>query len=385
MLLDQSVDEATFEKSSIFQRLGASLSRFFADRLFWFSAGFGLALGMGMASKLTALPIAIILPGALAVRYFGGKDEEHATDGSVSPFTRRSFEGFLSKMFVFMVVGGLFSFLAFRVFQPYAFSGLRLNPKWLSNIQEQQADASPNAGLLWNLQWARRTHLYSFENLTVWGLGLPLGILAWAGFLWMGWRMLKGEWCKHIVLWSWTAIYFIWQSLQYNPNMRYQLPIYPLLAMMAAWAVYDWARPSLSRLKRIDWRVVLAGTAGCTVLVLTFAWAYAFSRIYLRPEPRVAASEWIYQNVPGPINLQIQTSPGTMLPAACSFSSRKCGPNQCSLSNSFHCAGGWEFGSNLIAACNQSYPAGYLLSKSICSTVCGIRLHAGHPHFRGSC
>ena len=173
-------------------------------------------------------------------------------------FARRSFEGFLAKMFVFMVVGALFSLLAFRVFQPYAFSGLGLNPKWLSNIQEQQADASPNAGLLWNLQWARRTHLYSFENLTVWGLGLPLGILAWAGFLWMGWRMLKGEWRKHIVLWSWTAIYFVWQSLQYNPNMRYQLPIYPLLAMMAAWAVFDWARPRLSGLKQHQ----LAGDPG---------------------------------------------------------------------------------------------------------------------------
>ena len=85
-------------------------------------------------------------------------------DDSASPVARRSFEGFLSKMFVFMVVGALFSFLAFRVFQPYAFSGLGLNPKWLSNIQEQQADASPNAGLLWNLQWARRTHLIFFRK-----------------------------------------------------------------------------------------------------------------------------------------------------------------------------------------------------------------------------
>ncbi len=119
-----------------------------------------------------------------------------------------SFDGFIAKMFVFMVVGALFSILAFRVFQPYAFSGLGLNPKWLANIREQRADASPDSGLVWNLQWARRTHLYSFVNLTVWGLGLPLGILAWAGFLWMGWRMLKGEWRQHILLWGWTAILF---------------------------------------------------------------------------------------------------------------------------------------------------------------------------------
>ena len=304
-------DETGVTKSPLSARLGAYFSRFFADRLFWFSAAFGLALGMAVASKLNAFPLAILLPGALAVRYFGGKDEASAPDGSTSPVGRRTFEGFLSKMFVFMVVGGLFSFLAVRVFQPYAFSGLGLNPKWLANIKELQADGSPNAGLLWNLQWARRTHLYSFDNLTAWGLGLPLGILAWVGFLWMAWRMFKGEWRKHIVLWSWTAIYFVWQSLQYNPNMRYQLPIYPMLAMMAAWAVFDWARPRLSGLKRLNWPVILAGTVGGIVLILTFAWAYAFSRIYTKPEPRIAASEWIYQNVAGPLDLQIKTPTGT--------------------------------------------------------------------------
>ncbi|HVM71756.1 MAG TPA: DUF2298 domain-containing protein, partial [Anaerolineales bacterium] len=305
------VDQPGAAKNPSSARLAGYFRRLFADRLFWFSGAFGLALGMAVASKLNAFPLAMLLPGALAVRYFGARPGEPGPDGTAPAAPRRSFEGFLARMFVFMVVGAVFSLLAFRVFQPYAFSGLGLNPKWLSNIQEQRADASPNAGLLWNLQWARRNHLYSFDNLTAWGLGLPLGILAWAGFLWMGWRMLKGEWAKHIVLWGWTAFYFGWQSLQYNPNMRYQLPIYPLLAMIAAWAVFDWMRPRLPALKRLNWRAILAGTVGGVVLVLTFAWAYAFSRIYLRPETRVAASEWIYQNVPGPIDLEIKTPAGT--------------------------------------------------------------------------
>jgi YYY domain-containing protein len=311
IMLGEDRAPAASGKGSFSAHLGSYFSGFFAGRLFWLSVAFGLAFGMAVASKLNAFPLAILLPGALAVRYFRKKDEVPKPDEPSSPAARPTFDGFLAKMLVFMVVGALFSLLAFRVFQPYAFSGLGLNPKWLSTIQEQRAQASPNAGLLWNLQWARRTHLYSFENLTVWGLGLPLGILAWAGFLWMGWRMLRGEWHKHILLWSWTAIYFIWQSLQYNPNMRYQLPIYPLLAMMAAWAVYDWARPRLSGLKRLNWRAILAGTAGVVVLVLTFCWAYAFSRIYLRPETRIAASQWIFQNVPGPIDLQIKTPAGT--------------------------------------------------------------------------
>lgn len=298
-------DQESSQKTTATPQTGKYFSRLFSDPLFWLNAAFGLAAGMALASKPSVFPVVLLLPGALIIRYFKKNSEDPANT------ERPTLNGFISKMFVFMVVGGLFCLVTFRIFQPYAFSGLGLNPKWLANIREQRADASPNAGLLWNLQWARRTHLYSFDNLTEWGLGLPLGMLAWAGLLWMGWRMLKGEWREHIVLWGWTAIFFTWQSLQYNPNMRYQLPVYPFLAMMAAWAVFDWAQPRFSSVKQINWRKILAVTGGAAVLLATLVWAIAFSTIYLRPETRVAASRWIYQSVPGPINLQIQTPAGT--------------------------------------------------------------------------
>ena len=38
------------------------------------------------------------------------------------------------------------------------------------------------------LQWARRSAFFSFKNLTLWGLGLPLGILAWLVFVVVAWR-----------------------------------------------------------------------------------------------------------------------------------------------------------------------------------------------------
>jgi len=61
-------------------------------------------------------------------------------------------------------------------------------------------------------------------------------------------------------------------------------------------------------LKRSNVRTFVAGFAGITVLVLTAVWAFAFHSIYLRDEPRIAASRWIFQNVPGPINMQIATN-----------------------------------------------------------------------------
>jgi YYY domain-containing protein len=86
--------------------------------------------------------------------------------------------------------------------------------------------------------------------------------------------------------------------------MRYQLPIYPLLAMMAAWVVFETPKITNHTLRNmyLGIRTVLA----VLVVVLTAAWAFAFHSIYLRDEPRIAASRWIFQNVPGPINVEIQ-------------------------------------------------------------------------------
>ncbi len=125
--------------------------------------------------------------------------------------------------------------------------------------------------------------------------------------------MIKGEWAQHFLLWSWTAGYFVWQSLQYNPTMRYQLPIYPLLAMMAAWFVFwlwDKGKQSAEAGRRMAMLRPVAILLGGVVLVLTAGWAYAFLQIYTHTEPRIAASNWIFQNIPGPINLEIKLADG---------------------------------------------------------------------------
>jgi hypothetical protein len=59
-------------------------------------------------------------------------------------------------------------------------------------------------------------------------------------------------------------------------------------------------------IKRFNVRPILV-TWLASVLVLTAIWAFAFHNIYLRDEPRIAASRWVFQNVHGPINVEIQT------------------------------------------------------------------------------
>ncbi len=79
--------------------------------------------------------------------------------------------------------------------------------------------------------------------------------------------------------------------------------------MMAAWFVFEQlpiTNPKLRNTANIT-RSILA----IIVIVLTAVWAFAFQGIYLRDEFRIAASRWIFQNVPGPINVEYQTDNST--------------------------------------------------------------------------
>lgn len=289
----------------------------------WLSIAFGFALGCAVASKLNAAPVAMMLPLAFGLRYFK------------LPVAERT--RWMAQILVFLAAGALVSLLAFRIFQPYAFTGpsffnVKIYQPWLADILEQRNQAAGDLDYPPAMQWARRSLAFSFQNITVWGLGLPLGILAWAGFLWVGWRILRGDWHKHLLLWSWTAAYFLWQSFQFNPTMRYQLPIYPMLAIFAAWALvalYDLGQARVKDAAALENEAPAEGLVsvsqpgrgerffrpaavilGALVLVATAAYAFAFSGIYTRPITRVEASYWIYQNIPGPINLHLQTEAG---------------------------------------------------------------------------
>lgn len=259
---------------------------------------FGAALGMAAASKINAVALAVLLPAAVAIRWLSLSQPERERWAMV--YLRN------------LILAGIVSVVAFRIFQPYAFQGPGFfgfipNEQWVNNIRDQRAQAAGDVDFPPALQWARRPQWFAFQNLVLWGLGLPLGLLAWAGFAWMGWRMLKGEWHRHALVWGWTALYFTWQGITFftwNPTMRYLLLIYPALAIIAAWAVFALAR---SGPLRAGWqaRRLLAWGLGAGVLLATFAWAFAFLQIYMRPLTRVEASRWIYQNVPGPITLHI--------------------------------------------------------------------------------
>lgn len=258
---------------------------------------FGIVVGLAAASKINTVTISLLLPIAFLILW-----NKYPVD---DPSRKTAY------IFRDLVLGGFFALLSFRIFQPYAFEGpgffgLQINELWLNNLREVSAQSSGKVDFPPALQWARRGFLFSAKNITLWGLGLPLSIFVWSGMLTMGWRIVRGEWNKYSLVWFWTVGYFLWQSSLGNSVMRYQLPIYPMLGLLAAWFIhflytYKPSNVTLQPLFKIMGLISLFIAVSGSVI-----WAYMFSSIYEEPITRVEASRWIYENVPGPINMIVE-------------------------------------------------------------------------------
>ena len=274
----------------------------------WLYLAFAVTFGIAMASKVSIAPLALLLPLAGFLYYKKLNDNQKAFEWPI----------ILRNLFIAAIV----AFITFRVFQPYAFNGpsffnFEINPQWFNGLRELSGQSSGAVDVPYALQWVRRPISFAITNMVKWGLGLPLGILAWMGFIWMAWRMIKGDWQKHLLIWSWVAFVFVTQSLTWNSMMRYQIQIYPILAIVAAWTIYKLWEDGASvltkiRLVQFKWKRILSVLAALIVIAGTAIWAFMFSRIYTRPITRATASEWIYQNIPGAINLQISTADGVV-------------------------------------------------------------------------
>jgi 4-amino-4-deoxy-L-arabinose transferase-like glycosyltransferase len=268
---------------------------------------FGAALGAATASKINAVVIAIILPLVELMRYLRMDQEQR--EKALIPILRN------------LVLAALLSFLVFRIGQPYAFNGpgffnIGINEDWWASIQNLRAQASGEVDFPPALQWARRPITFSWENMTAWGLGMPYGLFASLAYLGMGWAILrKKNWRVHLPMWVFTGMYFIWQSFSWVRSMRYQMLIYPAVAIIAGWGMMKlWSARERVKLGFIVIKPKIIRIFGIILIVFillsTAAWAFAFSRIYTLPHTRVAASRWIYQNIPGALTLQLETDMG---------------------------------------------------------------------------
>ena len=160
---------------------------------YWAFALFGALTGLAMTTKVSIAPMAglVVLAGlAYLANHWGDKERRGSR---------------LGKMLLGWILAGLFAVLFFRVFQPYAFSGLgflgmELNHDWLEIIRSVSDQVAGRVDYPPNHHWAGRPWLYGWNNMVQWGMGYPLGIVATLSWIWAAWRCLRGDWKKHYLL-----------------------------------------------------------------------------------------------------------------------------------------------------------------------------------------
>jgi YYY domain-containing protein len=312
-----SIQQAHFFTTDNFAVAFATLALVSATRLGlygrWRDAVFaGLWTGAAVASKINLAALAAII-GLAALQYYARRVEQVEANHAVMRGTPlRS----LVRAGLLLAVAGIVTFGSFRVFQPDAFSGPHIWNIWpearfLQNLQTVRGLVDGTVDMPPSHQWASRVpYLWPWQNMVLWGMGVPLGIMAWLGWGAAGVRLLRRgrrgvvtalTW-RYLVPWVWIALYWAWQGRGFNPSLRYFLPIYPPLILFAAVAslvVGRWLRVRLAgRWRRPGRRALVSALPTVVLLFCTASWAWGFTRIYTRPHSRVAAGEWMVATQP---------------------------------------------------------------------------------------
>ncbi len=282
---------------------------------------FGLSLGLAVASRINVAPLAAII-GISAVAWLVRRGHTWQSLRQTSPGALD-----FQRVFLGVLVAATVSLVVFRIAQPYAFADATIarneaitqtgeepgtlsvwlrsiigfNPQWRSNMDEIQQQQSPEATFPPALQWTDRDIVvFPFTNMVLYGMGLTAGLAAWAGLVWALWRIVRArpDWLVHAIPVAWSLVYFLFMGTRWVKSIRYFLPIYPTLFLLGGWALWTiWQKARQSEQRRTFKQALAAGLIAL-VVVPSFFWANAFVQIYREPITRIAASAWMFDNIP---------------------------------------------------------------------------------------
>ena len=206
---------------------------------------FGIACGAAVASRINLAPLAGIIVLAAAVQLLPAL--------SFQPGNK------LRRQLVWHTVAGLLlagfgAFLAFRVLNPYAFAGpgflnILPNDRWLENMERVSVTVSSPQEFPPNWQWLAKSSLvHPAKDMLFWGMGITFGVLGWFGWGWSALRLLRlgaGS-TRQLLLLVWVGGYTIWMARLFAMTIRYYLPLYGALAVLAGWCLVELWRRSQS-------------------------------------------------------------------------------------------------------------------------------------------
>jgi len=291
-------------------------------RAWAYAAGIGLALGLAGACKVNAAVFAVAPAAALVLRVAIRHQPRlrlNYRGVPASPATKPQPWEWATDISM-LCMAAAFALLIFRIAQPYAFTGphfwdMSFNQQWWDDIQRERDFQQGNADYPPFVQFAGTTpFLTPLKNMVLWGLGPALGVAAWVGLAFAAYRLFKRREVSLALPLVFTLAVFLFQGPRFVAFMRYFEPMYPLLALFAAWALFEaWSASGNVRAPRkqrvIGWlepylrNPWVRRSPLAIVLLATAWWSMAFQSVYSQEHPRIAASRWIYENVPPGSNI----------------------------------------------------------------------------------
>ena len=257
-------------------------------RLVW--VGAGVMAGLAVGSKFSAIMVAIPLLTAALFRL---------------PEGSRSLQARVAVTRLAAVSGA--ALLAFVVTNPFALIEF---DAFTSNIMAQNSMVSGVMDAPYTRQYLGTAQYWYFvQQLGQWGLGWPLGIVAWGGLVWAAVEAgRRFESPARVVMLAWAVPYFAITGMFLAKFLRYMAPLLPFLLIFGSGMLLavgrrlravrgddpvSAARRFRRKAARAVWPAGLAFTA-----LFTVAWALAFTGVYRQEHPWLQASRWIYENVP---------------------------------------------------------------------------------------
>ena len=275
----------------------------------------GALVGLAMAPKVSVLPLVLPLGLAYLWRVLD------SSGGRWSAITLAKIQG----PFVHAYAAGAVALAVFFVLTPYALLDF---DSFIGDLVAQ-AGMARQAGL-WPFTYQYvNTPAFSYQihQITAWGLGIPLGIVAWLSILFTAVLVFQRQRSRRwdLLLLAWVVPNFLFLESFEVKFLRYLFPLMPFMILMAArmlWWLLDAARSAAQScqesgtslgwlgfrlgfqgrywgpLRHSRWLPGLALALMVLVLATTAFYALAFERVYARDHPAVAASRWMQENIP---------------------------------------------------------------------------------------
>ena len=264
------------------------------------SALLGLILGLALSPKVNVLPLLAPLALGYAYRLL---DEADGRWSGITPEMAQKIAGHA-------LMAGAVALAVFFITTPYAFIDVGA---FIADVMTQTRMAR-NAGL-----WPFTTQyvdtppfLYQIRQTIVWGMGLPLGIMAWLSIPFTAALVLLDR--RHIradlMLLAWVVPSLLFLESFEVRFLRYIFPLIPVMILLAArmmlWGVEQargWSSaallPPYIRKGGLGKAALIAAVAlPVAVTAATAFYSLAFQRVYAAEHPAMAAARWALAEIP---------------------------------------------------------------------------------------